>query len=48
MDHIGIDVHKRESQISILVEGGTMLEQRIRTEPGRFAAVLGPGPRPGC
>ena len=45
MDHIGIDVHKRESQISILAEGGTMLEQRIRTEPERFAAVLGARPR---
>ena len=45
MDHIGIDVHKRESQICILGEGGTILEQRIRTEPERFAAVLGARPR---
>jgi transposase len=44
MDHIGIDVHKRESQIYILAEGGEVVEQRIRTEPGRFAAVLGPRP----
>src|SRR5216683_688834 len=41
MDHIGIDVHKRESQIYILAEGGEVVEQRIRTEPERFAAVLG-------
>ena len=41
MDHIGIDVHKRESQIYILAEGGEVFEQRIRTEPERFAAVLG-------
>src|SRR5262245_46656662 len=41
MDHIGIDVHKRESQICILAEGGELIEQRIRTEPARFAAVLG-------
>jgi len=40
MDHIGIDVHKRESQIYILAEGGEVVEQRIRTEPERFAAVL--------
>lgn len=33
MDHIGMDVHKRESQICIL------------TEPERFAAVLGDTPR---
>jgi len=44
MDHIGIDVHKRESQIYILAEGGEVVEQRIRTEPGRFAAVLGTRP----
>jgi len=31
MDHLGIDVHKRESQISILAEGGEVVEQRIRT-----------------
>src|SRR6266545_1193829 len=45
MDHIGIDVHKRESQICILAEGGEVVEQRIRTEPERFAAVLGTRPR---
>jgi hypothetical protein len=33
MDHIGIDVHKRESQIYILAAGGEVIEQRIRTEP---------------
>jgi transposase len=45
MDHIGIDVHKRESQIYILAEDGEIIEQRIRTEPERFDAVLGPRPR---
>ena len=45
MDHIGIDVHKRESQIYILAEGGEVIEQRIRTEPERFDAVLGSRPR---
>jgi transposase len=45
MDHIGIDVHKRESQICLRAEGGELIEQRIRTEPERFAAVLGPRPR---
>src|SRR5262249_2957521 len=29
-----------ESQIYILAEGGEVIEQRIRTEPERFAAVL--------
>ena len=45
MDHMGIDVHKRESQIYLLAEGGEVVEQRIRTEPERFAAVLGGRPR---
>jgi hypothetical protein len=45
MDHIGIDVHKRESQIRILANGGELIEQRIHTERERFAAVLGPRPR---
>ena len=45
MDHIGIDVHKRESQIYILAEDGELIERRIRTEPERFAAVLGGRPR---
>lgn len=45
MDHIGIDVHKKDSQICILTEHGELLERRIRTEPGRFAEELGPRPR---
>src|SRR3990167_9106675 len=45
MDHIGIDVHKKESQICILAEGGELIEQRIRTEPERFATVVGKRPR---
>jgi transposase len=45
MDHIGIDVHKRESQIYILAEGGEIFEQRIRTEPERVATVFGARPR---
>ena len=45
MDYIGIDVHKKESQICLLAEGGELIEQRIRTEPARFAAVLGQRPR---
>jgi transposase len=44
-DHIGIDVHKKDSQICMLAEGGELIEQRIRTEPERFAAMLGKRPR---
>jgi len=45
MDHIGIDVHKKASQLCILREDGELSEQRIRTAPARFAAVLGERPR---
>jgi transposase len=45
MEHIGIDVHKKESQVCLLGEGGELSEQRIRTTPERFAAVLGDRPR---
>src|SRR5262245_31388096 len=41
MDHIGIDLHKKDSQMCILVEGGELLERRIRTDPRRFAEMLG-------
>jgi len=45
MDHIGMDVHKKESQICILTEAGELIERRVRTEPQRFTAVLGDRPR---
>ena len=45
MDHIGIDVHKTESQLCILGEDGQLSERRIRTTAERFAAVLGDRPR---
>ena len=45
MDHIGIDVHKRDSQICILTEHGELLEHRVRTDAVRFAEVLGARPR---
>ncbi len=44
MDHIGIDVLRGKAQIYILAEGGEVVEQRIRTEPERFAALLGTRP----
>jgi len=45
MDYVGIDLHKKESQICILSGGGELSERRIRTEPPRFAEVLGERPR---
>ncbi len=44
MDHLGIDVHKKESQICILAEGGELIERRVRTEARRFAVMLGDRP----
>src|SRR5688572_875615 len=40
MDMIGIDLHKRESQLCVLSETG-MTETRIATSRSRFTAVLG-------
>jgi len=44
VEHIGIDVHKKESQLCILTDAGEVIERRIRTERERFAAVLGTRP----
>lgn len=41
MDSIGIDLHKRESQLCILTEDGELIERRIVTSRERFTAVLG-------
>jgi transposase len=41
MEYIGIDVHKRESQLCMLRESGERVECRIRTDRERFAHVLG-------
>ncbi len=45
MEHIGIDVHKNESQICRLTEDGEIIEKRVATRHDRFAAVLGSLPR---
>jgi transposase len=45
VDHVGIDLHKRESQTCIETEDGEVIEQRIRSERERFVAVFGPRPR---
>ena len=45
MDHVGIDVHKRESQLCMLNPEGEVTEVRISTTRERFRAVLGDQPR---
>ncbi|MGH7615150.1 MAG: IS110 family transposase [Gemmatimonadales bacterium] len=41
MDTIGLDLHKRESQLCVLTEAGEILERRMVTSRERFTAVLG-------
>src|SRR5262249_28656664 len=36
MEYVGIDLHKKESQICLLTETGEVMECRIRTDPQRF------------
>jgi len=45
MDHVGIDLHKNQSQIAVLTDQGELVEQRIRTERHRFAAALAGSPK---
>lgn len=44
MDTIGLDLHKRESQLCTLTEAGELREARIATTRERFTAVLGDRP----
>lgn len=44
MDTIGIDLHKRESQLCMLAADGTVTERRIVTSRERFTAVFGERP----
>lgn len=45
MDTIGLDLHKRESQLCVLTEEGEVIERRIVTSRERFTAMLGERPR---
>jgi len=45
MEMIGIDLHKRESQICIIDQSGVVREKRIVTSRERFSAILGDRPR---
>lgn len=45
MDTIGLDLHKRESQLCVGRDDGTLEERRIATTRERFTAVLGDRPR---
>ena len=45
MEIIGLDLHKRESQLSIKADDGTITDRRIATSAERFTAVFGTRPR---
>ena len=45
MEYGAIDLHKNESQVRIVTEGGEVLDRRIATTRERFTAVFG-GRRP--
>jgi hypothetical protein len=45
MEHVGIDVHKNQSQICLLTEAGEVLHQRIHTQRERFVAVFAERPQ---
>lgn len=44
MDTIGVDLHKRESQLCILTDDGELIERRIATSRARFTEVIGSRP----
>jgi len=48
MDHIGIDVHKRDSQIYILAEGGRSSSSGSAPSPSASPPCSGPDLPPGC
>lgn len=43
-EHIGIGVHKNQSQICIITSEGELIEKRVSTERERFEVVLGSYP----
>jgi transposase len=45
MDTIGLDLHKRETQLCVLAKDGTVEERRIVTSRERFTGVLGNRPK---
>jgi hypothetical protein len=45
IDRVGLDLHKRESQLASTAPDGTITDRRIVTSRERFTAVLGARPR---
>lgn len=45
MEHVGMDLGKKESQIAILTEAGELIEKRMRTERDRLVAFFKDRPK---
>jgi len=45
MEHIGMDLGKRESQIAVLTDDGELINRRIRTERPRLVEMFGRRPQ---
>src|SRR3989441_12578963 len=45
MDHVGLDLGKRQSQIAILTDDGELINIRIRTERRRLVEMFGRRPK---
>lgn len=45
MDIVGLDLHKRESQLASTAPDGTITDRRIVTSRDRLTAVFGDRPR---
>ena len=45
MEHVGLDLRKRDSQIAILTDDGELINTRIRTERPRWVALFGRRPQ---
>jgi hypothetical protein len=45
MEHVGMDLGKKESQIAILTEAGELIEKRMRTERERLVAYFKDRPK---
>ena len=45
MQHVGMDLGKKESQIAILTEAGELIEKRMRTERDRLVAYFKDRPK---
>ena len=44
MVHVGVDLHKRSSQLAVLMPDGEVTQQRLENDPRQLERFLRPGP----